>query len=364
MNITLNQNCSHFKKMDLSCQQKAELVKYYYQNNNSVTEAIRKFSTAHNIKNKCYQPSYTSVNNMVLRFEETASCNIEPHSSRVKDVVKFDCVKQTVISASGDISVRQAAIQSNVSKSYAHNVMKYDLKMHPYKPAIERFLSDSAIEERKQFCEWFLLKKDDEMFMENIFVSDEAMFDTNPAPNRQNCRIWATSRPSDFSSIHRQFPEKIMVWTGFTKKFVIGPYFFEGSVNQDSYREMLEMFLIPQLKSRRVFSRTYFQQDGARPHTAHSVIEFLTSRFGDRLISRNSCNIWPGYSPDLSPVDFALWGYLKGKVCVKTSPTITQLKEKICEAFEEIPQDFCAKSINSMVNRCERCLECDGDIFE
>jgi len=55
----------------------------------------------------------------------------------------------------------------------------------------------------------------------------------------------------------------------------------------------------------------YFQQDGATSHTSHASMTEIQSFFGDRLISKG---LWPHRSLDLTPPDYFLWGYLKGRV--------------------------------------------------
>ena len=35
---------------------------------------------------------------------------------------------------------------------------------------------------------------------------------------------------------------------------------------------------------------------------------------------------WPARSPDLTPMDFWLWGYLKEKVCAHNPKTVVQLQ--------------------------------------
>ena len=52
----------------------------------------------------------------------------------------------------------------------------------------------------------------------------------------------------------------------------------------------------------------WFQQDGATAHTAGEVMAWLNVRFSRRLISHRSEFQWPPRSPDLSPLDFYLWG--------------------------------------------------------
>jgi len=55
----------------------------------------------------------------------------------------------------------------------------------------------------------------------------------------------------------------------------------------------------------------YFQQDGATSRTSHASMAEIQSFFGDRVISKR---LWPPRSPDLTPSDYFLWGYLKGRV--------------------------------------------------
>jgi hypothetical protein len=61
-------------------------------------------------------------------------------------------------------------------------------------------------------------------------------------------------------------------------------------------------------------------QDGARPHTANVVSDFLPVTFDSHVISnefpdRFTCGQkWPLKSPDLNPCDYYLWGFLKEKI--------------------------------------------------
>ncbi|GBO20425.1 hypothetical protein AVEN_196227-2, partial [Araneus ventricosus] len=93
---------------------------------------------------------------------------------------------------------------------------------------------------------------------------------------------------------------------------------------------MLEVWLMPQLDSD---STDYiFQQDGAPPHWSTEVRTFLNQHLPKRWIGRNGdaddvfCS-WPPRSPDLTPCDFFLWGYVKDRVYVSPMPkTIEEFK--------------------------------------
>jgi len=56
-----------------------------------------------------------------------------------------------------------------------------------------------------------------------------------------------------------------------------------------------------------------FQQDGAPPHWGSYVLRFLDAALPNRWIGRDGPTPWPPRSPDITPLDFFLWGYVKDK---------------------------------------------------
>ena len=56
-----------------------------------------------------------------------------------------------------------------------------------------------------------------------------------------------------------------------------------------------------------------WQQDGAPPHYGLIVKDFLNATF-DEWIGRRGHVEWPPCSPDLTPMDFSVWGILKNAV--------------------------------------------------
>ena len=75
---------------------------------------------------------------------------------------------------------------------------------------------------------------------------------------------------------------------------IFGPYFFDENVTGKSYLEMLETFLWAQIKQWRL----YFQQDGAAPHYALIVRDWLDKKLKGRWIGRGGPIEWPARSPD------------------------------------------------------------------
>ena len=69
---------------------------------------------------------------------------------------------------------------------------------------------------------------------------------------------------------------------------------------------------------------------------------------------------WPARSPDLSPPDFWLWGYVKDSVHGKKPDAVESLKLFIEEEIARIPADMIRHVTQSVVNRFQRLIERNG----
>jgi hypothetical protein len=100
---------------------------------------------------------------------------------------------------------------------------------------------------------------------------------------------------------------------------------------------MLQQFLIPQLDEHDQEGRIYFQQDGARPHYLEEVLEYLSTRFPGRWIGRATPIAWSPCSPDLTPLNLLLWGFVKDRVLVPPLPAnVAGLRTRITAAVAEV----------------------------
>ncbi|CAA9997506.1 unnamed protein product, partial [Nesidiocoris tenuis] len=100
----------------------------------------------------------------------------------------------------------------------------------------------------------------------------------------------------------------------------------------------------------------WFQQDGATTHTARISLNFLRRIFPGRVISRHGDVPWPPRSPDLTPSDFFLWGYLKSKVYVDKPRTIQELKQSITQETVGIPDDMVERVMRNFGERLQECI--------
>ena len=85
---------------------------------------------------------------------------------------------------------RKLVFEMDMSFSSAYRILRKDLKMKPYKKAVEPLLKNEHKVQRKKFGNWARKKfrKADTM---RILFSDEKMFDLDGIYNSENDRIWA-----------------------------------------------------------------------------------------------------------------------------------------------------------------------------
>jgi hypothetical protein len=214
-----------------------------------------------------------------------------------------------------------------------------------------------------EFCEWYCMQ---EHPWKRIVFSDEAIFYLNGHVNRHNCRYWCDNNPRWMEDSHVQNDPRVMVWAAIWHDRIIGPYFFGGNVTGETYLHMLQTFLEPILDNipLSVSMKLFFQQDGAPPHFSLAVREYLTNTFGNQWIGRRGHVEWPPRSPDLTPLDYFLWGHLKSVVYQTRPTTIDELKEKITLECSKITPDMLQNVLISLSARAAKCIEVGGNQFE
>ena len=122
-----------------------------------------------------------------------------------------------------------------------------------------------------------------------MIFSDEAYFYLSESVNKQNNRLWLKEKPLDWIEKALKDTKGPGLVRNFRQK-IYGPYFFENTVNQHTYLDMLKNFFWPKHLRTSEYKNFYFQQDGATAHTATSVQNWLKSKFSDKFIDKIK---WP-----------------------------------------------------------------------
>ena len=67
--------------------------------------------------------------------------------------------------------------------------------------------------------------------------------------------------------------------------------------------------------------------------------------------------LWPARSPDITPLDFFLWGYVKTNVFKSEIKDIDDLKTKITEAVASVRPEMLVKTWTEVKSRLEMLAE-------
>ena len=144
------------------------------------------------------------------------------------------------------------------------------------------------------------------------------------------------------------FPKKLMVFLGlrgdgssFSLKFMN-----QGTITSDSCYKLLRFNCIPQLKAGNegTLGGLWWQQDDASPHRTQKMMRYLDNQFGQNTLAMGSISgwDWAARSPDMNPLDFFAWGYLKSKVFeVGGRPqNMAEMKAKITRVVNKLVPDM------------------------
>ena len=268
------------------------------------------------------------------------------------------------------LSTRRRSATLDLGRTLVMKILKKDLGLYPYRITHRHALLPQDLPVRVNLANWILLLEDyyqaqGRDFVGNIWWTDEAKFCIHGSVNSHNATHWGSSRPDPQQTPPQNSP-KLNVWVAICQHGFIGPFFFKdhqsgATVNVDGarYLEMLKSFFIPELFNFYTQhdldpSEFWMMQDGARCHTTRNaqvnVIDYIGLQFGQRTLGERLGEHWPARSPDLTPCDFFLWGYLKEQVYKEgPQPNLAALENTIRRTLQAIPRDFFFRACTSSV---------------
>ena len=113
-------------------------------------------------------------------------------------------------------------------------------------------------------------------------------------------------------------------------------------------------------------SQMYFQHDGAPAHYSRHVRVYLNESFSNRWLGRGGPVAWPPRSPDLTPLDYYLWGHMKTLVYETKVDSRAALRHRIFAVAEHIHNhpDNTVSATQSLLMRAKNCIATGGGHFE
>ncbi|GFX77038.1 uncharacterized protein TNCV_1072381 [Trichonephila clavipes] len=147
-------------------------------------------------------------------------------------------------------------------------------------------------------------------FAAHMLFTDECSFSREGIFNAHSAHNWTNTNPQ---AIHPHSYKRcfiVNVWAGIFCDHLIGTYLLPRCLVY--LQEVLPVLL--QSVPANIKARMWFQHDGAPAHFSADVRSALDTAYTGRYIGRGGPVNWPACSPDLSCLDFFLWGHVKSLV--------------------------------------------------
>lgn len=301
-------------------------------------------------------------------YRQLRERGIRPHNSE-RDVAMNDAMEDrllNVITEDPRLSTRRVGIMCGVDKTAVWRCWrKYGL--HPFHYRKVQGLIDNDGFSRVVYCQRINAKlAQDPNFLKRVLWTDEAQFTRSGLFNSRNFHMWMEDNPHATWEHSHQYQFSVNMWAGIIDNKLIGPIELPARLNAEHYLNFLRDDLNTLLEDIDLETRRlmWYQHDGAPPHYARVVRNYLNQEFPDRWIGRGSETIqWPPRSPDLTPLDFYLWGTLKSMVYANPVNSREELIQKINEAAQLL-KNRPAQLNRQMQTRLNLCVEKDGAHFE
>lgn len=307
----------------------------------------------------------STVSRILTKFKQTGSVEnrFKKKHTRLRNTEEVELSVCLDAIEHGQTTLPAISERTDVKQSSVRNILHKN-KFHAFKPKFINTLKERDFDVRCNFSYWFQgEREEDYYFPYNILWTDEATFSSNGVVSSQNCRWWAQENPHFTIECKDQYRFKTNVFCGLLNNTVIGPFFFRQNLTGAIYLQFLQNELSEVLDEMPlcVRNKLWFQLDGAPVHNTIVVRNCLNQMFRGKVIGPGFDFHWPPRSPDLTPLDFFFWGYLKNKV-YKNRPfrDIDHLENIIRHCISEINPDFISNAVRHVSKQTEICIEREG----
>ena len=316
-------------------QQKAFSVATYLKTG-SLVETRKEYLCRFNINRRRTNkdPNKSQVMRWTKKFLESGTVMDKNRAGRPKSVSTAENVQvlKDSIEQSQERSVRHHSQVFNISRQSLWRML-WKVGFKPYHLTIHRALTPSHMKQRTQKAEWLL---GNSHVLGCLWFSDEAHFYLCGYVNSCNAVHCGLER-ADTILTKPLYSTKLIMWSAMRKgQKPIEPFFEDDNqatvtVNSETYVKMtLKSFCRIIGKQRGIERDTEcFQQDDASAHTSRDSLEWLQQHFPGRHVSYKIAIPWAPHSPDLTPHDYMLWGYLKSKVYISTNRTAFKISRQL-----------------------------------
>ena len=354
----------------LSPRERAFVVLRYVETGHNITQVKADFRQRFHRAPPCK----TTILNNVQKYNDTGTSENLNKGRSGRPRTARSAQNVAAVRRSLRQNPKQSCRRNNIpqlSKSSFNRITRFELKFHPYHMQRRHALNAGDYPRRLNFCRWLLGRP--QRFLTELIIGDEATFKMNGHVNTHNVRYYADhdNVPRDFVYDIPNDQRKLTVWIGMIgNNTLLGPYFFPENVTAAAYLTLINE-LVPELHQRYgqgrngAVQRVWWCQDGAPAHRANVVSNRLQQLFPNRVIGAGHAIEWPPRSPDLTPCDFCLWGYLKERVYLTPPRSIQELEQRIRNEVIALRRTrIVRRAVHQMEERAQRCVRLNGRQIE
>lgn len=304
--------------------------------------------------------SRTTVYSIKKRMDDGEGVNRRAGSGR-KSVVDRDSLRDA-IQSSPSTSMRQharrlvvggATVRRAVAKMGGKSLVR-----------VERPLLTPAIRaKRLERCQSLMNDLKSAPAGRVIIFSDEKTWTVDPVRNRRNDRYLSLGEVDESvrTLSTTKHPASVMSLGFIASNGAVMPliWFPTGyRLTARDYEDKLANMLVPWISNTFDMSSVtvVLQQDGAPAHTSNRVQGFLH----EQNFSFWPKNMWPPYSPDVNPLDYAFWPHIQAKACRVRHPNITALKTSVDREWMAMNTDYVVKTCKTFRRRLGAIIAADG----
>lgn len=222
----------------------------------------------------------------------------------------------------------------------------------PKKPNLTTDQKAQRLQFAKNYIHWTVNDWKKVMFSDETIISRIGSFGKAYYHSRPNHR---RLQPHQVRQTMQGGGGKMMVWGCITFSGVGDACWIQDTIDSDFYLDIVNDYVCQSRDYYNMDETTFiFQQDNARVHTAHKVMEFFRE---------NKITIlpWPSNSPDLNLIEH-VWAYVKHKL--DQYPEAAKDKIELWERFQiiwgTIPDDFLQNLYHSMPQRLREVIKNKG----
>lgn len=127
-------------------------------------------------------------------------------------------------------------------------------------------------------------------------------------------------------------------------------------MNSAAYIDLLRTHVQPWIEDNYEPGSYVWRQDSAPAHTAQTTQNYLQQNFSDFWPK----SVWPPGSPDLSPLNFAVWARVQHWSNAISHSNLNSLRRSVTAAWRKLDEQFIRTCCSSFRPRLEAVIAAEG----